>query len=86
MTQTFQVKGKQLLSFLNNTCADQPAQPRSLISACVIRFLGSVILSIPTFKYLLVSVVEQLRRVLRIRDIFLMARLVIKNLSKRANY
>ena len=29
--------------FANNTCADQPAHPRSLISAFVIRFLESII-------------------------------------------
>ena len=32
-----------LRGFLNNTGADQPAHPRRLISACVIRFLESII-------------------------------------------
>ena len=37
-----------LLGFANNTGADQPAHPRSLISAFVIRFLGSDICKLPT--------------------------------------
>ena len=32
-----------LREFANNTGADQPVHPRSLISACVIRFLESII-------------------------------------------
>ena len=32
-----------LRGFANNTCADQPVHPRSLISAFVIRFLESII-------------------------------------------
>ena len=37
-----------LRGFANNTGADQPAHPRSLISAFVIRFLGSDICKLPT--------------------------------------
>ena len=48
-----------LRGFANNTDADQPAHPRSLISAFVIRFLDSTILNLATgeisiFKLLLV--------------------------------
>ena len=34
--------------FANNTCADQPAHPRSLISTFVIRFLESIICKLAT--------------------------------------
>ena len=37
-----------LPGFANNTGADQPAHPRSLISACVIRFLESIISRLAT--------------------------------------
>ena len=37
-----------LRGFANNTGADQPAHPRSLISAFVIRFLESVICKLAT--------------------------------------
>ena len=32
-----------LMSYANNKCADQPAHPRSLISAFVVRCLDSII-------------------------------------------
>ena len=37
-----------LRGFANNTGADQPAHPRSLISAFVIRFLDSIICKLAT--------------------------------------
>ena len=37
-----------LRGFANNTGADQPAHPRSLISAFVIRFLESIICKLGT--------------------------------------
>ena len=37
-----------LRGLANNKCADQPAHPRSLISAFVIRFLKSVICKLAT--------------------------------------
>ena len=37
-----------LRGFANNTVADQPAHPRSLISAFVIRFLESIICKLAT--------------------------------------
>ena len=37
-----------LRGFANNTSADQPAHPRSLISAFVIRFLKSIICKLAT--------------------------------------
>ena len=37
-----------LRGFANNTGADQPAHPRSLISAFVIRFLESIIYNLDT--------------------------------------
>ena len=37
-----------LRGFANNTGADQPAHPRSLISAFVIRFLESIICKLAT--------------------------------------
>ena len=37
-----------LRGFANNTGADQPAHPRSLISAYVIRFLKSIISKLAT--------------------------------------
>ena len=37
-----------LRGFANNTGADQPAHPRSLISALVIRFLESIICKLAT--------------------------------------
>ena len=37
-----------LREFANNTGADQPAHPRSLISAFVIRFLESIICKLAT--------------------------------------
>ena len=37
-----------LRGFANNTGADQPAHPRSLISAFVIRFLDNTICKLPT--------------------------------------
>ena len=51
-----------LRGFANNTGADQPAQPRSLISALVIRFLKSTIFNLATRKisiFYLVSVTEE---------------------------
>ena len=48
--------------FANSTTADQPAHPRSLISAFVIRLLESVISTLATNKFSsfkLVSVAEQ---------------------------
>ena len=51
-----------LLGFPNNKGADQPAHPRSLISAFVIRLLESIISRLATREILifqLVSVVEQ---------------------------
>ena len=39
-----------LREFANNTGADQPAHPRSLISAFVIRFLGSTIFDLESGK------------------------------------
>ena len=41
-----------LRGFANNTGADQPAHPRSLISAFVIRFLKSVISKLATSEIL----------------------------------
>ena len=38
----------RLRGFANNTGADQPAHPRSLISAFVIRFLESTVCKLPT--------------------------------------
>ena len=35
--------------FANNKCADQPAHPRSLISAFVVRLLESIISKFATF-------------------------------------
>ena len=37
-----------LRGFANNTGADQPARPRSLISAFVIQFLESTVCKLPT--------------------------------------
>ena len=37
-----------LRGFANNTGADQPAYPRSLISAFVIRFVGSIMCKLST--------------------------------------
>ena len=51
-----------LRGFANNTGADQPALPRSLISAFVILFLESIISRLPTSEisiFKLVSVAEQ---------------------------
>ena len=51
-----------LWGFANNTGADQPAHPRSLISAFVIRFLESSICKLATGEisiHLLVSVAEE---------------------------
>ena len=51
-----------LLGFANNTGAEQPAHPRSLISAFVIRFLESNICKLATGKIsitYLVSVAEE---------------------------
>ena len=45
--------------FANNIGADQPAHPRSLISAFVIRFLESIISRLATSEIVLVSVAEQ---------------------------
>ena len=48
--------------FANNTGADQPAHPRSLISAFVIRFLKSIICKLATGEmsiFELVSVAEE---------------------------
>ena len=47
---------------MNNTGADQPAHPRSLISAFVIRFLESFIYNLATrdiLVFLLVSIAEE---------------------------
>ena len=51
-----------LRGFANNTGADQPAHPRSLISAFVIRFLESIICKLSTSEisiFELVSAAEQ---------------------------
>ena len=51
-----------LRGFANNTGADQPAHPRSLISACVIRYLERIISRLATSESLifkLVVVAEQ---------------------------
>ena len=49
-----------LLSFANNKGTDQPAHPRSLISAFVIRFLESTIYNLATSKiFQLVSVADE---------------------------
>ena len=51
-----------LREFANNTGADQPAHPRSLISAFVIRFFESIICKLATGEisvFLLVSVAEE---------------------------
>ena len=51
-----------LRGFVNNTGADQPAHPRSLISAFVIRFLESIICKLAAGEssiFQLVSVVEE---------------------------
>ena len=51
-----------LLGKTNNTGADQPAHPRSLISAFVIHFLKSIISRLATSKisiFKLISVAEQ---------------------------
>ena len=51
-----------LQGFANNTGADQPAHPRSLISACPIRFLESTIFNPASGKisiFWLVSVAEE---------------------------
>ena len=51
-----------LLGFANNTGADQPAHPRRLISAFVIRFLERIISKLATSElsiFLLVSVAEE---------------------------
>ena len=48
--------------FANNKSPDQPAHPRSLISAFVIRFLESIISKLATSEHLifqLVSVAEE---------------------------
>ena len=42
-----------LRGFANNTGADQPAHPRSLISAFVVRFLESIICKLTTGKILI---------------------------------
>ena len=42
-----------LRGFANNTGADQPAHPRSLISAFVIRFLQSIICQLATDEILI---------------------------------
>ena len=51
-----------LRGFANNTGADQPAHPRSLISAFVIRFCESIICKLATCEisiFQLVSVAEE---------------------------
>ena len=51
-----------LRGFVNNTCQDQSAHPRSLISAFVIRFVGSIICKLATGEisiFLLVPVAEE---------------------------
>ena len=57
-----QQKKTYLRGFANNTSADQPVHPRSLISAFVIRFLKSTIFDLESGKisiFLLVSVAEE---------------------------
>ena len=52
-----------LRGFANNTGADQPAHPRSLISAFVVRFLESIICKLATGEisiFRLVSVAEEI--------------------------
>ena len=52
-----------LQGFANNTGADQPAHPRSLISAFVIRFLENIICKLATGEisiFKLVSVAEEI--------------------------
>ena len=51
-----------LRGFANNTCADQPLHPRSLISAFVIRFMGNFICKHATGEipiFWIVSVAEE---------------------------
>ena len=51
-----------LREFVNNEDADQPAHPRSLVSAFVIRLLESIISRLPTSEnsiFYLVSIPEQ---------------------------
>ena len=58
----FEVRNPVFGGFVNNKGADQPAHPRSLISALFIRFLESIISRLATSKisiFLLVSVAEQ---------------------------
>ena len=53
---------KPVWGFANNKCTDQPAHPRSLISAFVIRLLESIIPRLVTIQnsiFELVSVAEQ---------------------------
>ena len=57
--------------FANNKGVDQPAHPRSLISAFVIRFLGSKIIQLAASElsiFKLVSVAEQDGLTLAIRE------------------
>ena len=57
--------------FANNKGVDQPAHPRSLISAFVIRFLGSKIIQLAASElsiFKLVSVAEQDGLALAIRE------------------
>ena len=39
-----------LMAYANNTCADQPARPRSLISAFIVRYLDSVLPTPATYE------------------------------------
>ena len=60
-----------LRGFANNTGADQPAHPRSLISAFVIRFLESIICYLTTGEisiFYLVSVAEETSLKLALSD------------------
>ena len=56
------MREKRFSGFANNKYADQPAHPRSLISAFVIQFLESIISKLTTSEnliFLLVSVAEE---------------------------
>ena len=52
LTETFGPRGKKtcLQGFAKNTGADQPAHPRSLISAFVFRLLESIVSRLATSK------------------------------------
>ena len=92
MVQAFELGHEKtcLMSYANNKGADQPAHPRSLISAFVFRCLDSVMSLVSVTKIsslMLASVAEQAslsltgRNLLKIR--FLMTRLIYKSVWKK---